>query len=274
MAIYHFYDLGAITWALLRGYAQLALDLIPLVSPWPEHGNPPTWWWLASGWGDWYSHRDRNDIPDRTFIESWMRSAWRALGLWIEEVGKWALDQAGDRVRGWIGYVQYGYSNFSQWIQSTYIRLGSGMVWWASTAVEGLGKLYGWLPPEIRMGLQSWAALWDSIVGRAKAWVQATYNLAISLGAQAFGWTVQVGNRLDGWYQAAHGVLDDFRANPSAFILARLGPTWTVLQAFATIAVPFYVKLWSDHARDLADFLADPAGWIYGKLESYLERRW
>jgi len=272
--MYHRYALGEITWALLRGIGQLALDLIPLLSPWPEHGPPPNWWWWTCGVQDWYSHRDRNDVPDRAFIESWLRAAWAALGHWIEEIGDYARDQAGDRVRGWIGYVQYGFSNFSQWIQATYLRLGNGMVWWSDTAIHALDKLYQWLPPEIRLGLRSWAATWDWIVDRAKSWVQATYNLAISLGSQAWGWAITTGNRLDGWYQSAHGVLDEFRANPSGFILSRLGPTWGLLTGFALSALPFYVGLWGSHASELANFLADPAGWIYDRLEAYLERIW
>lgn len=272
--MYHRFDLGEITWGLLRGYAQLALDLIPLIDPWPEPGDPPGWWWLVNNEQQWRYHRDRNDIPDRAFIESWLRAAWAALGHWIGEVGTDARDQAASRARGWIGYVLYGYSTFSQWLDSMHLRLGSGLPWWTQSAMEGLGKLYGWLPPEIRLGLQSWSALWDSIVQRAKSWVQATYNLAISLGGQAWGWVIQAGNRLDTWYQAAHGTLDEFRSNPGPFILARLGPTWDLLRAFAFTALPFYVGLWGSHASDLSNFLSDPAGWIYDKLESYLERIW
>jgi len=270
----HDWSLGEITWGLMRGLAQLALDLIPLVSPWPETGAIPGWWWLVCSYWDWSQNRDSRGVPNRYFIECWLRAAWHALGRWIEEIGNDSLSRAADRVRGWIGWVQYGYSNFQQWMQSLHLRLGSGMVWWSDTAIHGLDKLYRWLPPEIRQGYTSWGQLWDGIFQRATDWVKATYNLAISLGSQAWGWMVHVGNRLDGWYQAAHGTLDEFRANPSAFILARLGPTWGVLTGFALSALPFYVGMWGSHASDLANFLADPAGWIYGKLESYLERIW
>jgi hypothetical protein len=36
----------------------------------------------------------------------------------------------------------------------------------------------------------------------------------------------------------------------------------------------FYVNLWGLHASDLSGFLADPAGWIYDRLEAYVERIW
>ena len=148
------------------------------------------------------------------------------------------------------------------------------MVWWADTAVRGLDKLYQWLPSEIRQGARSWGELWDRIVERGREWWRATYLGMTLIGVGAWGWVAGAGQRLYEWYQASRGTLDEFRANPQGFILARLGPAWGPLSLFAATALVFYVNLWGQHARDLADFLGDPAGWIYNKLAAYLERIW
>lgn len=274
MNIGHVWSLGEITWALLRGVAQLALELIPLVDPWPEDGGPPTWWWNGSNWFDWYMHRDARHIPDMQFIEGWLRSAWNTLGIWVEDVGKWAKGEAQTWARSVTGYALYGWSSFSNWIDSIGIRLGSGMVWWEQTAVKALDKLWNWLPPEIRTNVQSWGALFTAIVQRAKDWVIASYHALIALGALAWNWVSATGNSLKIWWDSARGLLDEFRSNPTAFILGRLGSVWTRLVWFANNILDFYTSLWSQYASDLSAFLANPAGWIYDKLEVYVEHIW
>ena len=274
MDIGHAWSLGEITWALLRGVAQLALELIPLVDPWPEEGAPPTWWWNGSNWFDWYMHRDGRKIPDMQFIESWLRSAWNTLGIWIEDVGKWARNEAQNLVRSWTGYVRGGWVTFSDWIDYNALRLGSGMVYWAGTAISGLDKLYNWLPPEIRTNLQSWGSLFEAIFQRARDWVVTAYQMLIAFGVLAWSWVSDSGTKLKDWWQGARGVLDEFRANPTGYILAHLGPTWDRLVWFVNNALDFYTGLWGQHAGDLAGFLADPAGWIYARLETYVERIW
>jgi len=270
----HWISLSEIVAAIIRGLAQRILDLAPFIDPWSEPGHPPAWWWLQSNWFDWYMHRDGSGVPDSHFIECWLRSSWHALGHWIDEVGIGALKLARAEVREWTGYVQGGWRTFADWIGWLSIRFGDGMVYWAHNAVHALERLYEWLPTEIKTGASSWWALWEDILRRARDWVVTTYQMLIAFGLLAWTWVADSGTRLKEWWQSARGVLDDFRSNPTGYILAHLGPTWDRLVWFVNNALDFYTGLWGQHSKDLAGFLADPAGWIYERLETYLERIW
>jgi len=270
----HWFSLSEIVSAILRGLAQRVLDLAPFIDPWPEAGSPPDWWYLASNWFDWYMHRDGQHIPDSHFIECWLRSAWHALGHWVDEVGAGALKLAREQIRGWIGYVRGGWSTFADWIDYLSIRFGDGMVFWSGSVIHALDKLYNWLPPEVRTNLQSWGSLFEGLLARARDWVITAYQMLIALGLLAWGWVTETGDKLKVWWESARGVLDDFRLHPTGFILAHLGPTWDRLVWFVNNPLEFYIGLWGRYAQDLAGFLADPAGWIYARLETYLERIW
>lgn len=277
----HVWSLATIVSAIALGVWQRVLEWLHslyfvgnYISPMQQPGGPPTWWWNGSNWFDWYMHRSSQNVPDRIFIEAWLRSAWNTLGIWVEEVGKWARNEAQSWTRNVTGWALHGWYNFSGWIDSIGIRLGDGMVWWKQTAVSALDALYNWLPPEIRGNSQSWGALLNYWIQKAKDWVVATYHTYITWGTNAWAWVIATGGRLKAWWDLAHGLLDEFRANPTGFIIARLGNTWAWLAWFVNNAIDFYANLWSYHARDLAEFLADPAGWIYSRLETYMERIW
>jgi len=196
------------------------------------------------------------------------------LGRWIEEVGEWARDKAKDAARSWIGWVQYGYDTFSSWINALWGRFGPGMVWWSEHAVQALGKLWDWLPSAIKYGIRSWDDLFENAVEIARQWVKSTYAWLIERGKAAWDWVAGTGETLLSWWASARGVLDEFRVNPWAFIKSRLGPTWDRLTWYADNCLTFYTNLWSQYASDLSDFLADPGGWVYSRLETYLERIW
>jgi hypothetical protein len=272
--VYHRTDIGTIASAFLHGLAQRALDLIPLVDPWPEPGYPPTWWYNYDTGDNWRRHLNNRSIPDTWLIESYLHYTWRMLGFYAEEVGTWARDTAQSWARAVTGYALYNWNTFSNWIDSIGIRLGDGMVWWKATAVSALDALYNWLPPEIRTNLQSWGALLNYWIQKAKDWVVSTYHTYITWGTLAWAWCLGAGDTLNFWWQGAHALLDEFRANPTAFILVRLGSTWSNLVWFVNNMYQWYASLWSNYRIDLANFLADPAGWIYARLEAYLERIW
>jgi hypothetical protein len=148
------------------------------------------------------------------------------------------------------------------------------MVFWGGSVIDALSKVYNWLPPEIRTNVRSWVELLTYWIQKAKDWVIATYHALIVLGTLAWGWVGDVGNKVKVWWESARGVLDEFRSNPTAFILSRLGPIWARLVWFVNNALDFYTGLWGQHAQDLAGLLADPAGWIWARLEAYVLRLW
>jgi hypothetical protein len=272
--VYHRFDLGEIIAWILHGLWQTILDLIPLVDPWPESFTPPPWWTTWNSGSDWSAHLDWQNRPDSHLIECWIRGSWRNLGVWVEEVGAWARDSAKDGVRSWIGWARDGWDRFDDWIDSIGIRVGRWLPYWSESVIDGLNKVWDWLPFEIRHNWLSWGEIFDALVERARQWVRDAYAWLISQGWAAWLWVVAIGFAIRDWWDDARSTLDEFRANPGAFILSRLGTLWDRLRWFSDNALDFYVNLWSTHARDLVDFLADPPGWMYDRLEAYLERLW
>jgi hypothetical protein len=277
----HVWSLSTIVGAIALGVWQRVLEWLHglyfvgnYISPMQQSGGPPTWWWNGSNWFDWYMHRDSQNTPDRQFIEAWLRSAWNTLGIWVEEVGKWARNEAQSWTRAVTGYALYGWANFSTWINNIGARLGDGMVWWGQNVRDALTKVYDWLPPEIRTYVQSWSDLLNYWIQKAKDWVVATYQMLIAFGALAWSWVSDSGTKLKDWWIAARSLLDEFRANPTKFILDRLGSHWLRLVWFSACLLDWYSALYSLYAGTLNAFLADPSGWIYDKLEVYLERIW
>lgn len=272
--MYHRTDIGTIEGAILHGLGQKALDLIPLVDPWAEPNYPPTWWYNYDSASNWRAHLNGRYIPDTWLIDQYLRYCWRMVGFYAEEVGTWAKGEWETWVRGVVGYVLYSYENFSKWIDAVGTRLGAGMVSWGLNAVDALWKVWNWLPAEVRSNLQSWATFLTFWIQKAKDWVVATYNEYITWGTNAWAWVIATGRVLRDWWDVAHALLDEFRANPTGFILARLGEAWSWLVWFRNNCLGFYASLWSLYASDLAAFLADPAGWIWSRLEAYVERIW
>jgi len=254
--------------------AQRALDLIPLVDPWVEPDYPPTWWYNYDTANNWRAHLNSRKIPDTWLIETYLRYTWQMVGFYAEEIGNWARDTAQTWARNVTGYALYSWTTFSAWIDSIGIRMGSGMVFWGANVIDALNKAYNWLPPEIRTNLQSWGVLLNYWIQKAKDWVVATYDTYISWGTKAWAWCLGAGDKLNVWWQVAHGLLDEFRNNPTGFIIGRLGYTWTWLTWFVNNAGVYYGNLYNYYAGDLAGFLADPAGWIWARLEAYLLRLW
>jgi hypothetical protein len=270
----HWHSLGEIVSWTLHGLWQYVLELAPFVDPSPEPGKYPGWWPYYATYWDWYGHRDGRDVPDRHLIETWLRGCWGMLGRWIEEVGEWARDAAQEVARSWIGWVQHSFPTFSAWLDQLWTRFGPGMVFWAEHAVQALGKLWDWIPSTIRYAMRSWDELFQFATDKATYWVKTTYDWVIGRGKAAWDWVSGLGESLRTWWESARGVLDEFRANPWSFIQSRLGPAWDRLNWFDGHCLAWYADLWSQYKQDLADFLADPAGWIYGKLELYIERIW
>jgi len=65
-----------------------------------------------------------------------------------------------------------------------------------------------------------------------------------------------------------------FRWNPKPYVLAWLGPDIGKLLTFARDCVTFYYNLWGSGWRTLGDFVADPLGFLYSRLEQALTDRW
>jgi hypothetical protein len=111
-----------------------------------------------------------------------------------------------------------------------------------------------------------------------------------------WNWLISKGNQLGNWWVSARGLLDQFRSNPTGFILARLGAawpwlvhfrnnaramvfgwlgdTWQALVTFRNGPLEFYFNLWGAYRQRLGNFLADPKQFLVDELEKAILERW
>ena len=296
--MYHRYSLGSIIgWAVYWVW-QWIRYLLPdiIIRPDRVGSNPPYWWYSFASWSDWAYCVGYDGIPRACWYDHYREALIAALGAWVSEVGDWASSAATNAVKGWLGYIWYGYSSFSSWLLALWRRVGEVLPGWAYNVADALNRLYLWIPSQIRYGLQSWSSLFDSITNGVKDWVRSIYDYARGRALAAWDWIIASGQTLTWWYNSAHSWLDDFRynasvrvrgwlgsawdwlvgfsQNPAGVILAQLGVAWIRLRLFAENAVTFYFNLWSEYASEIGEFWGDPLGWLYDRAEDYLVSKW
>ncbi len=285
----HQYSMWQISIWILHWTVQHLRYHIPYIEPMAENAGPPEWWYhFYSDW-DWWRLLGPGNVPYRSLIDMALRGTWRLIGLWVDEVGDWATSSAQDTVRGWLGYASAAYTTFSSWIWSISDIVGPYVPGWATNFTNAIDKLFGWLPTDIRDNIVTWydkfvgwynaANDWAALqFGAAKTWVANTapglvagYNIVRAWYDKVSFW---VGNFYDDPYGKITGYLGpiwfwlvDFGSNYYARITGWLGDPWSKLIAFTGGALTFFYNLWAWHAQEIADFWADPVGWLLDQAE-------
>jgi len=255
---------------LFHGVYQLIRYIAPYISPDPETGSPPSWWYRFWTPGDWYWNLDGNQVPNWDWIWRWRLAAYWLLEAWIQEIGEWAWDYAVDVVRYFTGYVRHNYSTFENWCAALRSRTGTWVPWWASDLANAAQALYLWLPESIRSGWESWAQIWDTIKDDVWGWVQDRYEEARQLAYDAINWITDLGQAVRTWYDIAHNWLDDFRSDPWGHVTGWLGEPWQKLVTFCTGALTFFYNLWGTYAPDIGAFWDNPLLWLYDRAEDFV----
>ena len=259
---------------MLFGFVQLVRERIPLIDPAPLYFNPPDWWWWWNGWADWYGHVDSRNVPDRAWCESWVRSCWLLLERWIDWQINLARSQTEQAIRNFTGRALHNFATISAWVEDVWLKVGVGRTWFASNLTEAVNWVAGKLPEGIKQGWQSWDSWLDGLGERVKQWVRTQYDNARAYAIGAYAWVLDRGEALSRWQDSVSGFLDSFRANPAGVVAAWLGDTWARLATFSRSALQYYYNLWGRHATTLSEFLADPLGFLYDRVEDYLCNKW
>jgi len=196
------------------------------------------------------------------------------LARWVEEVGEDALDTAKDKIRSWVGYAAHGFSTFQGWLNDVWYRVGSGSLWFASNLIEGVGWVAGKLPAAIRNGWKGWEDFWREIKDHVKDWARRRFDEAKQWASTALNWVTGVGQAISTWYNNVRSWVSHFMNDPYGSITRWLGGSWDKLYTFARDCLVYWYNLWGRYAPVLAEFLGDPLGFVYDRVEDELVRRW
>lgn len=291
----HKYSLGQIIAWWLHGLIQYVREVAPLINPAPE-SSPPGFWYDFFGYWEWYHGLKSGNVPGETLLRSWLWGTQQLLGNWIEETARAAADGLLGLVRNWTGWPLYAFPTLSSWIDALQGRIGTWVPSFASNLAQGVDRLWNLLPEPIRQAGQTFEGWIDSVREFWMAWARATYDGVISGLSVWADWTRVNGQAIKAWWDLAHDWLDRFRLNPRAYIasylpdawgwlaafalnprgqiIALLGGNWGLLESFAGGALLFWANLWGQYAGQIAEFWADPLGFIYNRAERFLIEKW
>lgn len=289
-------DFWTIVGYIFRFVLQYCLYWIPLLRTLPVGRDPPFSWWYYNTWWDWHGHIDSETRPDEHWIRQWGEMAFGSFKEHVLRAAEPYVNAARDWLYGLIGYVRSGYWSIGHWLSTVEGRLGTYLPWWTATIAAGLDWLRYKLPISIRDGWQSWTQLFDAIKATVWQWVLDRYEQARGWADSAIHWVWGTGAMLAHWYNRVVAWLDNFIANPygavtgwlgtawswlvgfwqngRAVVLGWLGWEWPSLVTFARTCLAFYHNLWSIGWQVLGDFVADPLGFIYTRLEQAIKDRW
>ena len=250
---YSFPEVVAIWW---HGRFQAVLlwihGYVFLVKAEREGTKAPDWFVV---WYDpwvWKYYLDADRRPTEQWLFFYNFAARGLFQNWLEDLRGRAVTDAGQWVWTWTGGPRHGYSTLADWLDATWTRVQSELPAW----ILDLGA-------EI-------AAAYNSL----KTWARARYDDAVSKVAPLWTWLQTTGSLLSGFYDQVGTWIANFRENPSTVILGVLGGTWARLVTFDGGALSYYYNLWGSYRQTLADFLADPLGYLWDRAEAFLVERW
>jgi len=248
----HRYSLEEIAGWTIHGVTQYARYLIPLVDPLPEGLNPPSWWFNYYHYHNWTGTHDSAGRPSEEGIRLWLQGCWYLFGTWIDEAANGAREYALDIVRQWVGHWPSQYANFAAWVIS----------------------IRSMIPWQIRQGIKTWDALIDVARIAAIAWARERVD---DLNAQTGQIRSQIFNDLlptVRWVLNVQSDVNRVLNDPRQFVEQALGIRWQRLSEFTVGALSFYMSLWSNYHTVLHDFLADPLGYLYTRVEQEILKHW
>jgi len=268
---YSFLDIIALWW---HGLKQTILYYIPLLKPEQESTFAPTWFrrvfpdWLWGAYLPW----DRR--PTETWLYNYRYASNVLFKSWLDELKAQAIAGAWAVVIGSTGLPSYGYPTLADWLNAIRGRVGTWIPYWTNSLAEGLTALYSQLPYSIRHNLSTWDDIFYNIKESVKTWVLSRYSLAMSNLDTVWGWLQSTGGVLKAWYDDVGSWVSYIRLNFAAGVFSVLGGVWWRLVTFDRDALDYYYNLWGAYRVTLADFVVDPLGYIYDRVESYILSKW
>jgi len=147
---------------------------------------------------------------------------------------------------------RHEYPTLADWLEAVWTSVRSTL----PTFISNLAAIVAALPTNLR------------------DWVQSEYDAAKAKVATLWTWLQGRGSLLSAFYDDVGVWIADFKQNPTGVILGILGGTWERLVTFDQGALGYFYDLWGTYRQTLADFLADPLGWIYDQAEDFLVSKW
>jgi len=275
------YSLLSVLWWNLVGqymyYIYAKLNLSPFWTRMflPKFDPGPPQWWRDSWWyaGCWNQNLD-NRVPTAIFVMFYREAARDRYRDWVEDAADRIATPLINTVRRLMGILWHGYTTFSDWINAIRGRVGTWVPWWTSTLAAGLTLLFDWLPSDITSGLVSFYDKYLAWYEVTKSWVRATYDAAVTWASDAWDWVINTGGQLNNWWLGIRDFLDGFFHYHVPWVKSWLGDPWSFLAGAWDGLRNFYNNVWVPFKVILHDFLADPLGWMYDRVEDELIRRW
>jgi len=246
---YSFFEVLGIWW---HGRWQAVLLAIPLIKPGREGNKAPAWfraWYAAWVWG---AFLDSDQRPTDQWLVYYDNAARRLFQSWLEDLRGRAVSDAFAAVVGLTGRPKHGYYTLEDWLDAAW-SLVTGTL---PTFISNLAAIVSALPTTLR------------------DWVQSEYDAAKAKVATLWTWLQGRGSLLSAFYDDVGVWIANFKENPVDVILGALGDTWDRLLTFDQGALGYFYDLWGSYRQTLADFLADPLGWIYDRAEDFLVSKW
>lgn len=236
--------------------------------------SAPQWWldtWVLYYW---WSGELVDGVPSYTFGSRYAQAAHDRFSDWVGQAADNVARPLTDAIYGLLGNLMYGYSRFTDWINAIWVRVGPNVPSWASNMMEALWTLWWWFPEAIRNNVSTWYDRFLYWYNLARDWAYARYEDTRVWVANTGSWLVSGYNTVRAWYDASYWWLDDFRYNIYDRITAWLGPPWYFLAGAWWELQNFYNNIWIPYRATLHNFLSDPLGWLYDRVEAELVRRW
>ncbi len=246
---YNFLEVLGIWW---HGRWQAVLLAIPLIKPGREGNKAPAWFRAWYKPWVWSAYLDSDDRPTEQWLVYYDEAAKRLFQSWLEDLRGRAVSDAGAWVWSWTGGPRHGYPTLADWLEAVWTSVRSTL----PTFISNLAAIVAALPTNLR------------------DWVQSEYDAAKAKVATLWTWLQGRGSLLSALYDDVGVWIADFKQNPAGVILGILGDTWEKLVTFDQGALGYFYDLWGTYRQTLADFLADPLGWIYDQAEDFLVSKW
>ncbi len=246
---YNFSEVLGIWW---HGRWQAVLLAIPLIKPGREGNKAPAWFrvWYAS-WV-WAAYLDADRRPTEQWLFFYDFAARGLFYSWLDDLRGRAVSDAFAAVVGLTGRPKHGYYTLSDWLEAAWTRVQFELpewVWQLSGAIT-------------------------TAANGVIAWARARYDDSLAKVATLWTWLQGRGSLLSAWYDQIGTWIADFAQNPRLVILGVLGGTWARLVTFDGGALSYYYNLWGSYRQTLADFLADPLGYLWDRIEDFILSKW
>lgn len=241
----------------------------------------PTWFTCGWAWAELWDDNLKDCVtyrkkcrPSPIFYLHYRRVARDRYSDWVAQAAKNVATPLVDAVSTLLGTLAHSYTTFSSWLEAIRTRVGTWVPTWADNLASAASKLYNWFPAAIRRATATWGDIWDDIKTAVKDWATARFDAARLWVANTSSWLVAGYNTVRTWYDNTASWLTKFKEDAYGKIVGWLGAPWNFLKGAWWQLRKFYNEVWSPYKVTLHDFLADPLGWLYDRVEEELIRRW